>query len=400
MKNFNDIISTFNATKLKLQHSTQRGFHCVLTADCDPNEELFVVPRKWLLTKEAANADLTFVEIAQTLEKALLKVDDWNVTLQEELVLLLFLVKQKLLGRESKWWNYIQILPTDTPFPIFWSDDDLQRRLEGTPLYGLVMETKMELKNAWDWCVDLLGDRLEGFTLELFLWAYSMVQSRAYRVRLPSGELLTAMVPFADFSNHVSNHEEAMIREMHQIDQETNQLIARCNPDKGFKMGDEMTMHYNDLANWQLVLHYGFCLENNPFDRVNLSLDPDSLQDDEDSELQVRKELFLELCHEDLLLDHSLGADVPKELWATLRLLLATRDELEGITIANIQERLIDNALSLENEERCQACLKGMLHQLSQSMIREDEGDLFEDVLSNMYRREQVLLLKRLMSTL
>jgi len=398
MECFNAWMTEFAPNGIKLEWSEQQGFHCRLVKDCLPGELLFVVPRKLLMTREAAYASGSFGSLAGKVEERLEQHEACSETLQEELVLLLFLMHEKIARKESRWWRYIQILPESFPTPLFWNEEDLERSLTGTPLYGLVGETRLELENAWIWCEKLLRDHfgeLKGYSLDLFLWAYSVVQSRAYRVRMADGTLMTALVPMADFSNHVSDGKMAMIREMHKIDPQLDCLTAFCNSDRAFAAGDELTMHYNDLANWQLFMHYGFVLQDNPFDRLNIALDPESLVDQDDEELQIRKELLLQFGADyGLGLDHSLSHEVPKELLATLRLLLATRADLEGITIDNLEDRLVESELSLENEQRCRDCLGGILNQLRCG------GHSVEDKLARLYRKEHDNIVDRLIASI
>ena len=125
------------------------------------------------------------------------------------------------------------------------------------------------------------------FELEDLLWAYTIVSSRGFKLT----ELGTALIPLADLANHVPLAQEANLYAM-GIDKETDRFVFKAT-DKKMIDGQELCVKYNDeLANWQLLLYYGFTIENNRFDSILLELKIDS---NDTYDMETKKLLLLNL---------------------------------------------------------------------------------------------------------
>ncbi|KAJ3338476.1 SET domain-containing protein 4 [Gonapodya sp. JEL0774] len=338
---------------------------------------------------------------------------------------------------DSFWRPYFGILPSSFPTsPIYWSDEQLEQRLAGSPLLWQARAVVENLRDNWkaarQLIEDVLGEEIAkvGYGWDEFLWAYMVVQTRGYKVTQNNGSTLSTsnvggtyttpidfsgqdmflcLMPFADFANHSPTSATATVGEICRIEtlepsisddfslprakrRRTSLLGAGVNESgrpgivkavaKEDKMkGEEVVIHYNDLANWQLLLYYGFSIPNNPFDRVNVELDVDfffssptnpgdldELDDNESPQEQDPKKLLLFHIALDsqswCQVDHSLGplagagletelthhvSPVPDSLVATLRLLVATPEELEDVTVETL-ERFATGAISSRNE--------------------------------------------------
>ena len=102
--------------------------------------------------------------------------------------------------------------PVEEVNPTFtWSDDDLAF-LNGSPVVAATVSMQMKLRREYDALLGQEGvglcDRFperfprEHFTFENWQWAFTMLFSRAIRLRsMVNGETL-AMVPYADLINH------------------------------------------------------------------------------------------------------------------------------------------------------------------------------------------------------
>lgn len=359
-----------------------------LIRDVKVGEILFKIPASSLLrvpglntqsdTASKSPASLDFFARAQNGDSAAFS-DDLPF---DDLRLILELIHQRSLGPKSPWFGYISLLPVEFPTcPLFWSEEDTERRLAGSPLYGLTEELRGQLKEAWIWTMGLLEEYLPAeervdFTWEAFVWAYTAVQSRAFKVHFPGkpeDELETVMVPFGDMANHAIVAEDAVVRNLHRVDPTSGCLEAISA--RNAKCGEEFTIHYNDLAPWQTLLHYGFSVPlsaPNPFDRINLAL---AFPDEDSYELESKKLLFFNMSDE-LAEEHSLSAEPTSEFLASLRVALATEDELENVEVANIGDlALKPRGLGDENELRAIETLGGMVRSLDSLYPRSLEED-------------------------
>lgn len=117
-----------------------------------------------------------------------------------------------VLGEKSFWKPYIDVLPTVAEVnPTFtWPDEDIEF-LKGSPVVPATKSLQIKLRKEYD---ALLGGEgglcerfperfpREAFSYENWVWAFTMLFSRAIRLRgLQDGEAL-ALVPYADLINH------------------------------------------------------------------------------------------------------------------------------------------------------------------------------------------------------
>ena len=133
--------------------------------------------------------------------------------MNEYLAIALQLIREKYaLGPKSYFKDYVGVLPeVHEVNPTFtWSDEDLEF-LEGSPIIAATRSMQFKLRREYD---ALLGGEdgliarypkkfpAEYYTIENWVWAFTMLFSRAIRLRnLVEGEAL-AMVPYADLINH------------------------------------------------------------------------------------------------------------------------------------------------------------------------------------------------------
>jgi hypothetical protein len=131
--------------------------------------------------------------------------------MNEFLAIALQLVHERYeLGAKSLWKSYIDVLPEVSEVnPTFtWNDEDLSF-LDGSPVIAATRSLQAKLKREYEaLLVDNLFLKFPGrFTPEIYsydnwVWAFTMLFSRAIRLRnLKEGEAL-AMVPYADLINH------------------------------------------------------------------------------------------------------------------------------------------------------------------------------------------------------
>lgn len=435
-----DVVATFNTfisqqiapgsepLATLVDHGSGKGYALQCARDVKEGELLFRIPAGLLLRAPPLNpSDASSEKSPALLPTFALSPasDDDNATFSD-LRLILELLYQRSLGSESIWFPYISLLPPSFPTcPLFWSEDDVERRLRGSPLWGLVSEVKEQVKQAWEWAWDLL--HREFFTesatdlqkscydWDLFLWAYTVIQSRAFKVTFPnSAELETVLVPFGDIANHAIRKSDALVKNMNAVDVTTNCLEVISG--RAATKDTELTIHYNDLAPWQTLLHYGFSvnplIDPNPFDRINLTLE---FPEEDDFELESKKMLLfgtIDGVEEEQSLGFEDGQPVGgEEFLASVRVALATDDELL-LPASEVSEKAFEACgLGKENEMRAVETISGMLSALDSlypNALEEDmeklkelegkevEGEVLADREALRYVVGQRLLLARI----
>lgn len=233
-------------------------------------EELLKIPLKLCLTKASARKALSF--------------DALPPNINEYLAIACQLIHEKyVLGEKSFFKAYIDVLPeVNEVNPTFtWSEDDLSF-LEGSPVIAATKSMQMKLKNEYN---DLLGGEgklcdqypdifpREHFTFENWVWAFTNLFSRAIRLRsMKQGETL-AMVPYADLINH-SPYSGAYLdaRETGDWLFKTGEEEVILYADRAYRKMEQIYISYGPKSNSDLLLLYGFALERNPFNSVDVTV--------------------------------------------------------------------------------------------------------------------------------
>lgn len=233
-------------------------------------EELLSIPLSLCITKKSAR---------KVLGKDILSPD-----INEYLAIACQLIhEQFVLGDKSFFKAYMDVLPlVDEVNPTFtWSDDDLAF-LNGSPVIAATKSMQMKLRREYD---ALLGGNgglcdlypqtfpREHFTFENWEWAFTMLFSRAIRLRnMKQGETL-AMVPYADLINH-SPYSGAYLdaRETGDWLFKTGDEEVVLYADRGYRRMEQIYISYGPKSNADLLLLYGFALERNPFNSVDVTV--------------------------------------------------------------------------------------------------------------------------------
>ncbi|KAJ9191318.1 hypothetical protein DTO164E3_6136 [Paecilomyces variotii] len=99
----------------------------------------------------------------------------------------IFLMQQYILGSESFWYPYIQVLPqpddsSQPAIPLVWHDEDISW-LRGTHLEEAVKSRRKDLKRRWREAIEVMkhaGWDVSCYTMDLFLWADFCFTSRQF----------------------------------------------------------------------------------------------------------------------------------------------------------------------------------------------------------------------------
>mmetsp|Transcript_22193 Transcript_22193/g.49553 ORF Transcript_22193/g.49553 Transcript_22193/m.49553 type:complete len:589 (+) Transcript_22193:93-1859(+) len=381
-------------------------------------DELLKIPLDLCFTKKSAR-------------KAFGK-DALDRDINEYLAIACQLIREKyVLGEKSRWKPYIDVLPeVDEVNPTFtWSDEDLGF-LEGSPVIAATQSMQMKLKNEYEALLagegalcDQFPDRFprEHFTYENWVWAFTMLFSRAIRLRnLRQGETL-AMVPYADLINH-SSFSGAYVdaRETGDWLFKTGGEEVILYADRGYRKMEQVYISYGPKSNADLLLLYGFALERNPFNSVDVtvSIKPrtkaDAEKDGSDADidpLAEEKIAFVEEAGRKTVVDFPCYADrYPTEMIEYLRLMQMTPEDTRGRPLADFD---YSRTISAANEAAAlSSVVDAVKRQLSRYPTTEEEDATiikdkglfrllnYEQRMAIRHRRNEKRLLKRTIAAL
>jgi hypothetical protein len=208
----------------------------------------------------------------------------------ERTILVYFLAVERELGASSRWAPYINALPAEVLSPLCWSRAEL-RQLAGTRLEGAVKGQREALRQQTEVWVPFLLARLReqldllppgaaatersaaadtlavaerALTPDRVVWARSCVWSRAFSLYL-NGTRTAALVPLGDLLDHSSG---ARV-EWHTDDAAgTFTIISH----QTIPLGGAVYNNYGERSNEELLLGYGFVIEENPADTLHVQL--------------------------------------------------------------------------------------------------------------------------------
>lgn len=347
--------------------STGRGL--LARRDVSEGDELLEIPLKMCMTKLSARKSFGSTIIH----------DDLN----EYLAISLQLINEYYMNDKKSWYqSYLEVLPrVDEVNPTFlWSDEDL-KFLEGSPVISATKSLQLKLRIEYD---TLLGgeDGLcntypkifpkEVFTHEKWLWAFTQLFSRAVRLRsTKQGETL-ALVPYADLINH-SPFSSAYLdaREIGSwlFTEEAEEVILYA--DRSYRKMEQIYISYGPKSNADLLLLYGFALERNPYNSVDVTVSIQRLSKQDDP-LADQKIEFLKKVGRKTTVDFPCYFDrYPTEMLEYLRLMQMTLDDTKG---KNIEDFDYSRTISAANEASVLRCIiDAVKFQLSKYPTSEDQ---------------------------
>ena len=115
--------------------------------------------------------------------------------------LILILMLEKLKGKESFWWPYLNILPQTYDTLYFWTPeeiDELQSSFRGEEITNIQLARRsmfpsmLEVLRRHQYDSSALSE-------DLYMWAYAVVASRCFEYNATVEHML---IPMADLLNH------------------------------------------------------------------------------------------------------------------------------------------------------------------------------------------------------
>ena len=256
MKNLYENNIYINKLSVLFINENMRGI--IATDNIKKNDILIKIPKDFLITLEEAennNKDLFTEEIKKELSSP------------SHCILSYFLLKEIEKGEKSKWYYYFQFLPKSyLNFPIFYTEKELNI-LEGTKFKKLINEKKEEIKKDYK----ILCQKIELFSqysYDQFCKIRCIISSRLFGLII-KGKKNNIIAPFADLLNHKRSRDTKWF-----FSENENYfgIIALKNINKGFQVYDS----YGRKSNLRYLLNYGFTIENNEDDDIQIQISLDS----------------------------------------------------------------------------------------------------------------------------
>lgn len=263
---------------------------------------------------------------------------------------------------------------------------------------------------------------VQHFTYENWIWAFTMLFSRAIRLRsLKEGETL-AMVPYADLINH-SPFSQAYIdaREAGDWLFSSGYEEVILYADRGYRRMEQIYISYGQKSNSELLLLYGFAVERNPYNSVDVTVaiaprTESFVKELNDENIPVdplaeEKIAFLESVGRESMVDFPCYADrYPVELLEFLRLMQMTPEDTRGRPLKDFD---YSRTISAANEA---AVLTSVIEAVTRQLgkypnTEEDDAQLIKDKgmfrlfnynqrMAIRHRRNEKRLLKRTIAAL
>lgn len=341
-----------NVPTVKFVDFVETGPGAMATADIPADSTLVRIPRSAFLSSSRINDTEMF--------EAIQSVRGFNPQYQLALVLL----HEQALGAQSKWAPYIAMLPQELDTTLYFSEDEMEE-LKGSNVIALTEARRQQLRKNYDEIFPFFFDSFpkvfdkKTFNFDNFEWALSTVWRRSFFVREKNDQTAAVFIPLLDRFNHgpVETH--------FRLDEDADLLEITVK--SAFKKGEQVYVSRGPKSNLELLLDFGYVLEENPND--NVALNVRMTGDDKLAKLKVS---LLQLAglegNATYLLYDSL---ISQELLKALRIQLLRDTELEKY------ERVTSGkSVSLGNELRVLrailAACNNMLQQYK-TTVEEDE---------------------------
>ncbi|KAK9908367.1 hypothetical protein WJX75_006775 [Coccomyxa subellipsoidea] len=254
------------------------GFRGVIAkTDIDPGTLLVSVPERLLLSAHSAKKDTAFAQALSATNKQ---------STNSSQVLAAHLLHEVCKGQDSYWKPYLATLPRQYTCLSYFCPEDIQE-LQVAYAMDIAHSVAEALKSDHTSVKPLLsalGLPAKFMTLGAWRWATATVASRT--MYLPDDDA-GALMPFGDLHNHRSPPGvapdlgilgEAQDPSDTQLDQGSSgsgqfdlktrkyMLFAQTR----YRAGEQVFLSYGAHTNLELLEHYGFVSEDNPYDTAQL----------------------------------------------------------------------------------------------------------------------------------
>jgi len=253
--------------RVRMVFRPDRGWSLEADANASAGERLVFLPRRAMMTCEDESVSESLRDVIARVPKEL-----WSSKLG------LVLIRERVAGAASTFAPYVNLLPSvHEGNPTFFAPDAI-REFQYAPLVAQVNKRCRFLVQfaGRAFVVDDGPDYVDGqhperrrvemeIDANALGWASACASSRAFKVRGPTST--PSMLPVIDVCNH-SFSPSAAVRVVDGSDGDVELVTTR-----DIAAGEAIELSYGELSNDDLLLDYGFIVEDNPFDVVKLRWD-------------------------------------------------------------------------------------------------------------------------------
>ncbi|CAN7094105.1 unnamed protein product [Brassica rapa subsp. narinosa] len=260
---------------VKLSQDTPFGFGLISTEQIPQGTDLITLPPHVPLRFESDDAPPSplLAALARRVPEEL-----WTMKLGLRLL-------QERANADSFWWPYISNLPVTYTVPIFFHPEDI-KNLPLKPFQYQQFDERCRFLLHFE---EEVRETLEGVqasdhpfrgqdvNASDLRWALSAVSTRAFRlhgnrkvVQGGSSDHVPMMLPLIDMCNHSFSPNVRIIQEQDGSDSNT---LVKVVAETQVKENDQLLLNYGCLSNDSFLLDYGFVVESNPYDTIELNYD-------------------------------------------------------------------------------------------------------------------------------
>ncbi|KAL0695458.1 hypothetical protein Bca4012_062638 [Brassica carinata] len=260
---------------VKLSQDTAFGFGLISTEQIPQGTDLIALPPHLPLRFESDDAPPSplLAALSRRVPEEL-----WAMKLGLRLL-------QERANADSFWWPYISNLPKTYTVPIFFHHEDIEnlpykpfqhqvRDLIGMSafikhtVFFLISKKRLETLEGVKASDHPFGG--QDVNASDLRWALSAVSTRAFRLHGDINLHVPMMLPLIDMCNHSFSPNVRIIQEQDGSDSNT---LVKVVAETEVKENDPLLLNYGSLTNDSFLLDYGFVVESNPYDTIEIKYD-------------------------------------------------------------------------------------------------------------------------------
>eukprot|EP01084_Bolivina_argentea_P023231 43323_1 len=234
----------FSKLYIKCYSNEHHSVHTTLR--CFKDDSICFIPHNCIITEE-----MTLIsEIGQQIKQS-------NITLHSgHSWFAVYLLQEREKGINSKWCNYIKILPKKhSTIPLF-LDNNQRKELQGSLSLQKIDDRLAILTAEYD-SICVAVPQFARFSLNDFIWARCIIITRIYGLIINNIKT-SGMVPLADLFNPRKREKKESTWTYSQLNKG---FLVKANCD--IHPNEQLFEGYGKKCNSRFFVNYGFCMENN-----------------------------------------------------------------------------------------------------------------------------------------
>ena len=235
-----------------IQHDDS-GDHCLHALhSVAPGQTVLSVSHSHMLTLDLAMESTIGRQLTQ----------HWGNDTSKHAYIAAYILNEAAKGSESAWWPYLQSLPTTTNhLASAWSDEELQW-LKGTEAYDTARWQQQLVLESYEHARTLAAFN---FTYDSYAHARRLVFSRLFSYITAQGNRSVALVPMMDLVNHAPTGDYNTLWTYNTTLQAFTMYATAP-----LSAHQQLLTSYGQKSNSELLAAYGFVLERNGRDTVEV----------------------------------------------------------------------------------------------------------------------------------